>query len=164
MLLSMTGYGRGEASSGEVTVLVELRSVNNRFRDIQLRCPREYMPLEPRINNVLKDPFTRGRIDAFIRRQAGASSSRVVADSRLAGEYAEVINELAAGMVGFMEREVPLTFILSQPGVMSIAETNTTPATIASAKSAFSERSCMSGTSCSNKKSFDRCNWLISAR
>ena len=71
MLRSMTGYGRGEAASGEITVLVELRSVNNRFRDLQIRSPREYMALEPRINNLLKT-LHRGRIEAFIRRSYAA--------------------------------------------------------------------------------------------
>ncbi len=46
---SMTGFGRGEASGEGVTVTVEMKSVNNRFRDLQLRCPREYMAFEPRI-------------------------------------------------------------------------------------------------------------------
>jgi uncharacterized protein (TIGR00255 family) len=122
MLRSMTGYGRGEASNGTVTVVVELRSVNNRFRDLQVRCPREYLPLEPRINNVLKDPFTRGRIDAFIRRSIAGPGQVVVADKALADEYARAINEIGEQMVGFMQREVPLTFILSQPGVLQVIE------------------------------------------
>jgi uncharacterized protein (TIGR00255 family) len=122
MLRSMTGYGRGEASNGHVTVVVELRSVNNRFRDLQVRCPREYMPLEPRINNVLKDPFTRGRIDAFIRRSIVGPGSVVVADRGLAEEYMRVINELGEAMVGFLQREVPLNFILGQPGVLTVTE------------------------------------------
>ncbi|MEQ1507357.1 MAG: YicC/YloC family endoribonuclease [Myxococcota bacterium] len=122
MLHSMTGYGRGEASNGGVTVVVELKSVNNRFRDLQLRCPREYVALEPRINNLLKDPFQRGRIDAYVRRTATAPSTRVVANSGLANEYARVINELTAEMVGFVAREVPFAFILQQPGVLTITE------------------------------------------
>jgi uncharacterized protein (TIGR00255 family) len=122
MLRSMTGYGRGEASNGTVTVVVELRSVNNRFRDLQLRCPREYMPLEPRINNVLKDPFTRGRIDAFIRRSVSGPGSVVYADRVLAEEYGRAINDLGQQMRGFVQQQVPLTFILSQPGVLTVTE------------------------------------------
>lgn len=118
----MTGYGRGEASNGDVTVVVELKSVNNRFRDIQLKCPREYTALEPRIMNLLKDPFQRGRIDAYVRRSAVAPSTRVVANAPLAHEYARVINELAQEMVGFVAREAPFTFILQQPGVLTITE------------------------------------------
>jgi uncharacterized protein (TIGR00255 family) len=118
----MTGYGRGEAANGEVTVVVELKSVNNRFRDLQLRCPREYVALEPRITNLLKDPFNRGRIDAYVRRSATTPATRVVANPALANEYERVINELAQHMVGFVSRDVPFTFILGQPGVLSITE------------------------------------------
>ena len=120
MLCSMTGYGRGEAHAGDITVVVELRSVNNRFRDLQLRLPRDYMALEPRINALLKEPFHRGRIDAFIRRSTVGSRSTVVADVALAHEYGMVINSLTQDMVG--EREVPITFILSQPGVLSVTD------------------------------------------
>jgi uncharacterized protein (TIGR00255 family) len=121
-VLSMTGYGRGEASNGDVTVVVELKSVNNRFRDLQLKCPREYVALEPRITNLLKDPFQRGRIDAYVRRSAVTPTTRVVANVGLAHEYARVINEVAEEMVGFVGREVPFTFILQQPGVLTITE------------------------------------------
>ncbi len=122
MLRSMTGFGAGEASSGDVTVVVELRSVNNRFRDIQLRAPREYMALEARIHKVLKEPFARGRIDAVVHRKVMRGGRVVVADQSLADEYARVINHLSEGMVGFMAREVPLTFILAQEGVLRVTE------------------------------------------
>ena len=122
VLHSMTGYGRGEAANADVTVVVELKSVNNRFRDLQLRCPREYVPLEPRITNLLKDPFQRGRIDAYVRRSATMPASKVVGNTALANEYERVINELVEGMVGFVAREVPFTFILSQPGVLTVTE------------------------------------------
>lgn len=116
----MTGYGRGEASNGDVTVVVELKSVNNRFRDLQLRVPREYVALEPRITNLLKDPFQRGRIDAYVRRTVHAPSTRVVADVGLANEYARAIGELATEVVGFDGRDVPFTFILQQEGVLTL--------------------------------------------
>jgi uncharacterized protein (TIGR00255 family) len=122
MLNSMTGYGRGEASSSSVTIVVELKSVNNRFRDLQLRSPREYMPLEPRINNLLKDPFTRGRIDAYIRRSPHASATRVTTDVLLAREYIRACNELAEATIGFVQKEIPFTFILGQPGVLTVTE------------------------------------------
>lgn len=119
----MTGYGRGEARARNLTVVVELKSVNNRFRDINLRAPREYLALEPRIQALLKAPFSRGRIDAYVRRNAGPSGSHVVADAGLAEEYAKAIQTITDKIDAFKKAEVPLTFILSQPGVMSIAET-----------------------------------------
>ncbi len=121
MLQSMTGFGQGEASNADVTVSVELKSVNNRFRDIQLRVPREYMALETRITRALKEPFNRGRIDAFVRRSSLASQIRVVADIPLAREYARVSRELGES-IGAEAQELPFTFILGQPGVLSVTE------------------------------------------
>lgn len=122
MLNSMTGFGRGEASNSDVTVVVELKSVNNRFRDIQLRAPREYMALEPRINRQMKACFARGRIDAFVRRTTRAGRQRIVADMELASNYQAVVNQVAEQMVGFVKPEVPFQFILNQPGVLRIEE------------------------------------------
>ena len=122
MLNSMTGYGRGEASNADVTVVVELKSVNNRFRDLQLRCPREYMMLEPRMHALLKEPFQRGRIDAFVRRQSRSSTTRVHANLGLAREYARVLSEVAGKLEGDVERQVPFAFIMEQPGVLSVVE------------------------------------------
>ena len=105
----MTGFGRGEASCEAGRVRVELKSVNNRFRDINLRAPREYLALEPRINALLKDPFARGRIDAYVRRNAGPSGSHVVADAALAAEYAEAI-----GVDAYMIKPVPLASLVEK--------------------------------------------------
>ena len=123
MIHSMTGYGRGEAANSDVTVLAELKSVNNRFRDLQLRAPREYMVLEPRMNAMLKAPFQRGRIDAFVRRSARVSTARVHADLQLAQEYARVLGACAAKMEDGVDASVPFSFIMQQPGVLSVVET-----------------------------------------
>jgi len=118
----MTGYGRGEASNGDVTIVVELKSVNNRFRDLQLRAPREYAALEPRILTVLKGPLRRGRVDASVRRVAQAARTEVVADSALAAAYRRVISDLVPDGDDAAAYDVPLTFILQQEGVLSTAE------------------------------------------
>ncbi|TNE86724.1 MAG: YicC family protein [Deltaproteobacteria bacterium] len=122
MLRSMTGFGRGEAASADVTVVVELRSVNNRFRDLQLRTPREYMPLEPRINNLLKEPFARGRIDAFVRRSASGSKSRVAVDAELAKAYVTAAHAVSEVLPEGSDGAVPLTWVVSQPGVLEVTE------------------------------------------
>lgn len=123
MIHSMTGYGRGEAANADVTVVVELKSVNNRFRDLQLRAPREYMVLEPKMNALLKEPFQRGRIDAFVRRSSRSSSSRVHANVGLAQEYAKVLAACAKKLGDDVEPSVPFSFIMEQPGVLSVVET-----------------------------------------
>ena len=121
MLKSMTGYGRGEAASRDVSVVVELRSVNNRFRDLQLRVPREYMQLEPRITSCLKTPFARGRIDVFVRRSQQHGAQKVVANPAAATAYLSAIEALGVQVKG-VDTTVPFSFLLTQPGVLAVAE------------------------------------------
>lgn len=117
----MTGYGRGEASNGTVTVLVELKTVNNRFRDVQLRTPREYGVLEPRIQAALKEAVARGRLEASVRRTSEEGASQVVADVGLVEHYRRAIAEIAR-RVGRDAAEVPLATLVTLPGVLTATE------------------------------------------
>ena len=118
---SMTGFGRGEASGGGVTVTVEMKSVNNRFRDLQLRCPREYMAFEPRIGALLKPRFARGRIDVFVRRVAQGGSVGVMVDKAMAETYQKTLVDLAEGLPG-VDPSVDLSYLASLPGVLVTVE------------------------------------------
>ena len=92
---SMTGFGRGEASNGSITVIVEMKSVNNRYRDVQVRLPRIYGVVEPRIQKALKDRFNRGRIDVFVRREVIGTEQTVRADPVLAEHYLQAAQEVS---------------------------------------------------------------------
>ena len=61
-MLSMTGFGRGEGTSGQLTVTVELRSVNHRFLDVSFKLPGLLGSLEPEIRQFLKENVARGRV------------------------------------------------------------------------------------------------------
>lgn len=113
----MTGFGRGEATAGGTSVVVEIKSVNNRFRDVQIRVPREYNPFESRINTLVKDAVQRGRLEVTVRRSCTEGATRVVADHRLLEQYRFAIAD-AARRLQREASEVPLAFILAQPGVL----------------------------------------------
>jgi len=117
----MTGYGRGEAGSAGVSVVVELRSVNNRFRDLQLKVPREYTAFERPLAGLIEASVHRGRVDVHVRRSAPALGAKPVVELSLANAYLEAWRALA-GSVGAKTSEPPLTWILSQPGVVELAE------------------------------------------
>lgn len=118
---SMTGYGRGEATNGDVSVVVEMRSVNNRFRDLQIRLPRAYMVLESRIQKYMKSRVSRGRVEIFVRRTAVESSQTISADPLLAERYHTAM-ALVAQRLTRDASEIPLDQILSQPGVLTLSE------------------------------------------
>lgn len=62
----MTGYGRGEVTNGECEIVAEVRSVNNRFLDVQMRLPRNYFHYEQEIKNIIRNYVTRGRINVYV--------------------------------------------------------------------------------------------------
>ena len=96
MVKSMTGYGRSEFSDGSCRVLVEIKSVNNRYLDIGLRMPRQLNPLEARIRSVLKNYMSRGKVDVFISYEDLAQTNRSVKyNSRTAGIYLTYLREMA---------------------------------------------------------------------
>ncbi|MED5373607.1 MAG: YicC/YloC family endoribonuclease [Myxococcota bacterium] len=118
---SMTGYGRGEAAAGGVSIVVEMKSVNNRFLDLQLRTPREYMAFENRIKGLLKGRFGRGRVDVFVRRVVGGNGVGVVIDKHLARSYHSSLLELGEALPGVVN-DLSISRIASMPGVMSTVE------------------------------------------
>jgi uncharacterized protein (TIGR00255 family) len=121
---SMTGFGRGEAKNGTVTVVVELKTVNNRFRDLQVRVPREYNVLEPRVLNALRDGVQRGRVEAMVRRTSLEGATRVTVDYALVDQYRRAFAEIAR-RVQRDPSEVPLSVLVTQPGVLVAGEAET---------------------------------------
>lgn len=63
MIKSMTGFGRGEYSDGKRVITIEIRSVNHRYCDIQVRMPRRYSFAEDAVRNSVKEHISRGKID-----------------------------------------------------------------------------------------------------
>lgn len=63
---SMTGFGKKSIANEEYQVTVEIKAVNHRFLDIQLKLPREYHHLEMEIRRLLKAYFSRGRLECFV--------------------------------------------------------------------------------------------------
>ncbi len=63
---SMTGFGRGSVSTDNFAINVELKTVNNRFLDINLRLPSELQPIEADIKRLISNTLIRGRVEVFV--------------------------------------------------------------------------------------------------
>lgn len=88
MIYSMTGFGRAELSESEKKFTVELKSVNHKYFDLNIKMPRKFNLFESKIRNLLKEYATRGKIDLFITYEdlaEGASSLKY--NPALAKEY-----------------------------------------------------------------------------
>ena len=63
---SMTGFGRGTISNETFTISVEIKTVNNRFLDLNLRLANELQTLEANLKRLIQNRLSRGRVDVFI--------------------------------------------------------------------------------------------------
>ncbi|MFS0861429.1 YicC/YloC family endoribonuclease [Fredinandcohnia sp. 179-A 10B2 NHS] len=66
MIVSMTGFGRAKKGIGNVTVQAELKSVNHRFCEINIRMPRQLFILEDKMKKAIMKHVQRGRVEVFI--------------------------------------------------------------------------------------------------
>ena len=67
----MTAYGRGEYTFEDKRFVAEIKSVNNRYRDIIVRCPKSIQGLEEEIRSQVASRIKRGRIEVFIQMERG---------------------------------------------------------------------------------------------
>ncbi len=118
---SMTGYGRAELTAAGLHVTIDIRSVNNRFIDIQIKAPRVFTTLEPRIRKVVQDRFSRGRFDVFITRNGERETSgRLTVDETTIGQYIDILRDLKArfGLAG----EIDLPLVAGLQGLITVTE------------------------------------------
>ncbi|OGW28554.1 MAG: YicC family protein [Nitrospirae bacterium GWC2_57_13] len=117
----MTGYGRADARSGTSSFAIEIRSVNSRFIDIQMRTPKVLVPLEPRIRKAIQEKFSRGRFDLFVTRNGeGARAGRIALDSDRADQYVKALTELKRRYS--LPDDVDLALLAGREGVFTAEE------------------------------------------
>ena len=113
MILGMTGYGRGQREQSGLSVAVEVRTVNHRFADVQLRMPRTLASLEPELKRSIGQTIGRGRADVFVRLEhAQGKPSQVEINSSLVAGLVEAASRLRdeLGVEGALDVPTVLRF------------------------------------------------------
>ena len=117
----MTGYGRKEMTGAGIHGSIEVRSVNNRYLDIQVKTPRSLAALEPRIKKTVQDRFSRGRFDVFITRNGDQEKTgRLTHDEALAAQYVGILRDLKARFD--LSGQVDLSLVAGFPGLIAVTE------------------------------------------
>lgn len=111
MIKSMTGFGRGEFSGSTLKFTVEVKSVNHRYLDSNVRIPKEYAFLDTSIRSELKKYLGRGKVDVFVTYEViGDADYDLQFNEHLAQEYVDayarmaerfdLVNDLTAAKLG----------------------------------------------------------------
>ena len=96
MVKSMTGYGRAEDTLNGCTITVELRAVNNRYLDCNVRMPRLYLFAEETIKSRVQNTISRGKVDVFVTLDStGGEQVQVSVNQPLADGYYAALTQLA---------------------------------------------------------------------
>lgn len=96
MANSMTGYGRAEVSAEGRKFTTEIKSVNNRYLDLNIRLPRQLNPFEAKIREELKKTIHRGKVDVYIScENLEDQGTKVRYNRTLAGEYLQSIRSIS---------------------------------------------------------------------
>lgn len=94
MIKSMTGYGRCEDILSERKITVEIKSVNNRFSDYNIKIPRHMLFLEDKIRKCVSERITRGKVDIYVNIESYADDSAVYLNEPVAKQYIEAAKKL----------------------------------------------------------------------
>ncbi len=117
---SMTGYGSATVTSDGRELTIELKSVNHRFLDINIRYPRSLMFLEESLRGEIAKYLVRGHVEVNLNYRNTREDSKVVeVDTALAMQYAKAFDALAN--LGF-EKNIRVSELSRMPDVLTVTQ------------------------------------------
>lgn len=124
MINSMTGFGRGEAESDNIKYTVEVKTVNHRFLDISVKLPQFAYSLEDKIESLLKEYISRGKVDILVTIKAkNISGKKYIYDKDALSYYINVSKEIEN--IYENVKNSSIYELLRLPGVIIEEDTNT---------------------------------------
>ncbi|HJB29314.1 MAG TPA: YicC family protein [Candidatus Blautia faecavium] len=121
MIKSMTGFGRAESVTSERKITVELKSVNHRYLDLNIKMPKKLGLFEGAIRNLMKEYMQRGKVDVFITYEDYATNRVALKYNReLAGEYLSYLKEMSREFG--LEDDVRVSTLSRYPEVFTMEE------------------------------------------
>lgn len=122
MIRSMTSFGRSSSEEGEKRVFtVEMKSVNSRYLDINIRMPKTLISLEEEIRKMISNSLNRGKVDVFINLKNYNDGSGIPkVDINLAQGYLECLKEIETKLG--IKNDISVMQIARFPEVITVVE------------------------------------------
>ena len=121
MIKSMTGFGRSEYSDEARRVIIEIKSVNHRYCDVNIKLPRSISRFEPELRKRLKNYVERGKVDVFITYTSLKSSGYLVKyDKEILQQYMDHFKAIEKDFG--LEEEYKPTVVARFPDVFTVEE------------------------------------------
>lgn len=121
MVISMTGFGRSKEESGPFSVIVEIKTVNHRFCEFNIRMPRQLIKIEDKMKKKLNQHIRRGRVEVYVTLEGeGTVTRKVHVDWKLIEEYHQFVRD-AKEKYG-IEGQITLQDLLGRDELVHIEE------------------------------------------
>ena len=121
MIKSMTGFGRCEITEGTRKVTVEMKSVNHRYLDVNIKMPKKLSFFESSIRNELKKYAQRGKIDMFITYEDYSENNVCIKyNKEIAAEYLGYLKEMSEEFG--LDNDIRVSTLSRYPEVFSMEE------------------------------------------
>ena len=121
MIKSMTGFGRCEISKNDRKITVEMKSVNHRYLDINIRMPKKLYFYEAELRNIIKGVLERGKVDVFISYEDLSEGSTCLKyNEALAREYYDTVCKISEDFN--VHNDATATYIARCPEVVIMEE------------------------------------------
>lgn len=117
MIKSMTGFGKATVESGEKKVIIEVKSLNSKQLDINLRMPNLYKEKEMEIRNLIKNYLERGKVDVCIYSDNSESNKEVAINRDDVEQYFKQMEQIASSLNVPVDNSTFLQTIMRFPDV-----------------------------------------------
>ena len=117
MARSMTGFGRAETEKDGRRISVEIRAVNHRYLDLNIRLPRTLAPFEGKLRSLLKEYMERGKTDVYVSfEDLSEKGVNVTYNKALAGKYLSYMKEMSKDFS--LEEDIRVSTLARFPDVL----------------------------------------------
>lgn len=121
MIKSMTGFGRAEVSDEKRKITIEVKAVNHRYLDVNMKMPKKLCIFESSIRTVLKEYVERGKIDIFITYEDYTETNVLVKyNDEVAKAYVKFIDEISKEFS--LENDLKASTLSRFPEVFTLEE------------------------------------------
>ena len=119
---SMTGYGKGTASSAGLTVTAEIKTVNHKFFDWNMKMPKGFLFVEDDAKKAVAGAVSRGHVDLYLTvEKQTAEAGEYRADAALARMYVDSARQLSETLgVPF---DITASSLMKNPDIVTLSET-----------------------------------------
>lgn len=123
MVKSMTGFGRASSEeNSDRSFSIEIKSVNHRYLDINVRMPKTFISLEEKMRRLISEKLTRGKVDVFVNfKDYSKSQGKARINLDFVRSYAKCLDELKEEFKD-IEDDIKLSMIAKHPEVIVVEE------------------------------------------